>query len=149
MEGQRLEVRQSFWDRPWVGTTGFVLALIAGFAVPLAVIVLSFAASPYTDKAIDPYDDNILAPSERATLSSIGAAMGAILLAGTIVGVLALTIGAATTETNKRAGTTVLLAVIAPIVCVFFAFWTLSAAGSPDVIEGSPHPVSSVTTQAG
>ncbi|MCS5499072.1 hypothetical protein NY547_17630 [Cnuibacter physcomitrellae] len=148
---KRVEERGVFWDRRWVGTTGFVLALLVGFAVPVVVIVLTMAAAPYMGDAIDSYDDNILAASERAALTGIAQATGVVLLVGTVMGLIALTIGAATTRTNKRAGTTILLAVIAPLVCLFFAFWTLSAAGSPDVIEGAPDlrtPTVSLTSSA-
>jgi hypothetical protein len=103
--------------------------------VPIVLLVLVASAGPFTGDAIDPYDGNILEPAERAMLNSIAAAMGWVLLAGTVLGVPALTLGIMTRRKSKLRTATIILASAAPVLCLLISLWTLAAAASPDEIS--------------
>jgi amino acid transporter len=124
---------------------GLALAVLVVLVVPIVLILLVAEASPFTGDAIDPSDGNILEPAERATLNGIASAMGWVFLGGTLLGLLALILGALSLRTTSRFGwATIVLACATPVLCCVISLWTLAAAASPDFTD----PNSSAATVA-
>lgn len=115
---------------------GFSLSLVAGVGVPVLLLVFAIVTLPYGAAAIDSYDDNILKPADRATLNSIGLTMSWILLAGTILGITAFTLGILSRHVKGFGSATIVLASVGPVLSVPLWFFVIVGATAPDYIAG-------------
>lgn len=107
---------------------GFVLSLVTFIGASVSIIFIHILAAPYTGPAIDDWDAGELDAAGLEVLGRYAAAVLWINIAGTVLGVTALVIAIRSSKSGLLWIPTIVLALLAPVVCFIPSAWMFGAA---------------------